>query len=255
MQRPETAIIIGAGRGIRLSPLTDDLPKCFIEIAGKRILDWILHALRSAGIENIVFVGGYKIDAVKAEFPEMIFCHNEDWRNYNILASLLTARPYMDGPFITTYADIVYEPDAVTRLLNSPHDITLVSDIDWRSRYVGRTHHPETDAEKLRSKNGQVLEIGRQISSAEATGEFIGVARFTQTGAERFLGAYDLANSNYDSGPFREAASLYDAYLVHLLQEMIEAEIPIHAVDIQGGYFEIDTPQDHELAKAGWTPT
>jgi len=49
-------IIIGAGRGRRLMPLTEEVPKCYAEIGGRRILDWCLAALRHAGLRDIVFI-------------------------------------------------------------------------------------------------------------------------------------------------------------------------------------------------------
>ena len=60
------AIIIGAGRGERLMPTTADAPKCFAEVGGRRILDWTVEALTSAGVEQIAFIGGYRIEAVQA---------------------------------------------------------------------------------------------------------------------------------------------------------------------------------------------
>ena len=55
------AIIIGAGRGIRLMPETESIPKCMMDgVGGQRVLDWILDSLRHAGIDDIVFIGGYQ---------------------------------------------------------------------------------------------------------------------------------------------------------------------------------------------------
>ena len=61
------AIIIGAGRGIRLMPTTANTPKCFAEVKGRRILDWALAAFRANGLDDIVFIGGYQIDKVREE--------------------------------------------------------------------------------------------------------------------------------------------------------------------------------------------
>ena len=61
------AIIIGAGRGRRLMPTTADTPKCFAEVQGKRILDWTLDALGANGIEDVCFIGGYRIETVRGD--------------------------------------------------------------------------------------------------------------------------------------------------------------------------------------------
>ena len=105
------AIIIGAGRGARLMPTTEGAPKCFAEIQGKRILDWTLEALRGGGCTEIVFIGGYRIESVKREYPEFIFRENKDWADNNILVSLMYAEDLMDRPFITSYSDILFTKD------------------------------------------------------------------------------------------------------------------------------------------------
>ena len=60
-------IIIGAGRGSRLNALTDDQPKCYAPIGGRRLLDWLLEALADAGVETPVFIGGYRIEHHQAD--------------------------------------------------------------------------------------------------------------------------------------------------------------------------------------------
>src|SRR6266545_138525 len=94
------AIIIGAGRGQRLMPSTADAPKCFAEVQGTRIIDWIARALKDGGVSEICFIGGYRIESVQAAYPDFVFRHNADWPNNNILASLMYAEDLMDQPFI-----------------------------------------------------------------------------------------------------------------------------------------------------------
>jgi choline kinase len=206
------AIIIGAGRGRRLRHLTDDTPKTMVPILGRPMLDSIL-----------------------------------------ILLSLLYAREHMADGFVSTYADIVYRPEAVAKLMESPHDITLVCDTDWRRRYVDRSEHPESDAEKLVAEGDRVVRLSRHIPSDQATGEFIGVMRLTAAGVERFLRAFDDARGRFaDADEYREGRSFAKAYLIDLLQHMIEAGEPVHCVGVHGGYMEIDTTQDAALAESWW---
>src|SRR5687767_10098070 len=136
------AIIIGAGRGQRLMPTTADTPKCFAEVAGRRILDWALSAFRASGIQRIAFIGGYQIDKVKAAYPELTFRHNDRWASNNILASLFFAEDLMDEPFICAYSDILFTPEVVRRLLAANDDMALVVDTHWQDRYLERTEHP-----------------------------------------------------------------------------------------------------------------
>ncbi len=245
-------IIIGAGRGQRLMPITDDVPKAYAEIDGRRILDWCLEALESAGLSEIVFVGGYRIERVRADYPDFRFVHNVAWERNNILASLMHAEPEMQDGFVSTYADILYTPEAVQRLVASPADIALLVDTDWRERYRPRTQHPESDGEKVRLRDGRVAEVNRAIPPDEAPAEFTGVAKFTPAGARALVEHYHRARQRYDGRPFREAPLFEKAYMIHLLQEMLEAGVEMAAVETDGGYFEIDTTEDYELAQRGW---
>lgn len=248
------AIIIGAGRGARLKHLTEEIPKTLVPILGRPMLDSVLDALAAGGFRrsDIVFICGYKAERIRAAYPELTFVENRDWPNNNILLSLLHARAYMQDGFVSTYADIVYRPSIVEALVRSPHDITLACDTDWRRRYTGRSLHPETDAEKLRAEGERVVELSRKIPSERAAGEFIGVMRMSPAGAQSFLAAFDEAKATYDGGEFREGRTFQKAYLIDLLQHMLEAGTPMHRVDTPGGYMEIDTVEDAALAEAWW---
>jgi choline kinase len=246
------AIIIGAGRGRRLMPLTQDDPKCFAQIAGRRIVDWNLDSLRQGGLSSIVFIAGWQIDKIRREYAELTFCHNHEWERNNILASLMFARGHMAGGFVCTYADILFRPAIVARLLAHPGDIVLAVDTDWRTRYRHRSAHPEDDAEKVRVAGDRVLEVHRGIQPHLAHGEYIGVAKFSPAGAALLCEHYDRVAREYDGRPFREAACFDKAYLIQLLQHMIEQGVPISQVDTHGDYMEIDTTEDYELANRSW---
>lgn len=247
------AIIIGAGRGIRLMPTTADTPKCFAEVDGQNILDWSLEALRANDINDICFIGGYQIDKVRKRYPELTYRHNDNWPNNNILASLLYAEDLMDGPFICCYSDILFSPRVVESLLASKDDVALVVDTAWATRYEHRTEHPPTDAEKVTTCNGQVTRIHRGIDVQDAYGEYIGVAKFSTLGAARLKYHYHRCRDKYAGQPFREAKQFEKAYKIQLFQEMIEAGQRMAHVDTLGEYIEIDTQEDFEYACNYWT--
>src|SRR5688500_10704879 len=94
------AILIGAGRGVRLMPTTAATPKWFAEVGGQRSLDWALQAFRQNGIERICFIGGYRIERVREAYPDLVFYHNTGCETNNILASLMYAEAEMDDAFI-----------------------------------------------------------------------------------------------------------------------------------------------------------
>lgn len=249
------AIIIGAGRGSRLQNRTDDIPKTLVEVMGRPMLDHILDALLAGGFarSDIVFVCGYAEHVVRERYPELTYVRNADWANNNILASLLCAREYLQDGFLSTYADIVYEPGIVQRLVKADEDIVLGCDTAWRRRYVGRSEHPETDAEKLTADGRRVTALSRRIPSEEASGEFIGVMKLSSAGANTLCRGFDQAASQHAGKLWREGRTFERAYLIDLLAELLEQGTAMTRENTAGGYMEIDTLQDLAFAEAWWT--
>lgn len=246
------AIIIGAGRGRRLMPTTSDHPKCFAQVGGQRILDWAVDAFRQNGIDQITFIGGYQIDKVRAAYPEFTFRHNDSWENNNILASLFYAEDLMDGPFICSYSDVLFQPAVIRGLLAHPGEMVLSVDTNWLGRYADRTDHPSDDAEKVTVQNGAVTRIERHIPEAEAHGEYTGIAKFTAEGARRLREHYRARRQTHAGKSFREAKLFEKAYLIQLLQDMIESGQRFAHADTPGGYIEVDTQQDFDYARRHW---
>jgi len=247
-------IIIGAGRGSRLAHMTEEIPKTLVPVMGRPMLEWILDALAAGGFQrkDVVYICGYQADVIRAKYPEFTYVENREWERNNILLSLLHAREHMQGGFVSTYADIVYRGAVVRGLVDAPYAMALGCDTDWRRRYRDRSQHPETDGEKLRASGARVTEISRKIPPADAQGEFIGVTKFTKDGARDVLAGFDEAKAEYAGKTFREGRSFEKAYLIDLFQWMIEKGAEFHRVDMDGGYMEIDTVEDHTHAKKWW---
>ena len=217
------AIIIGAGRGSRLMPTTENAPKCFAEIQGKRILDWTVEALKGGGCTEICFIGGYRIEAVQRDYPDFVFRENRDWANNNILVSLMCAEDLMDRAVRhLLLRHPVHARRGARTWCGSTDELALGVDTDWREHYRPRTQHPPHDAEKVITRGGQVERVHRAIPYEEATGEFIGVAKFGNDGARRFRDFYHRRKAEFWGKPYREAAMFQKAYLIHMFQDMIE---------------------------------
>src|SRR5262245_43155843 len=218
------------------------------------MLDGILEALEYGGFtrKDVVFICGYRAGVIRERYPDLTYVENRGWESNNILLSLMCARDHLAGGFVSTYADIVYRKEIVRDLVASPHDIALACDTDWRRRYTGRSQHPETDAEKMRADGERVVELSRRIPSEAAAGEFIGVLKASPAGAARLCRAFDEARAEYAGKVFREGRTFEKAYLIDLLQHMLEKGEVMHRVDTDGGYMEIDTLEDASLAEGWW---
>lgn len=247
-------IVIGAGRGSRLGHETDEIPKTLVKVMGRPMLEWVLEALEQAGFsrKDVVFVCGYAEDVIRARYPELTYVRNVGWQTNNILHSLLTAREFLSGGFLSTYADIVYEGAVVEKLVQSPQDIVLGCDTEWRRRYSHRSQHPETDAEKMRAEGARVLEVSRTIESTQAAGEFIGVMKLSEAGARAFVESFDAMNASHAGKVWRDGRVFEMSYMIHLLQHMLEQGTEMHRENTRGGYMEIDTLEDLAMAESWW---
>jgi L-glutamine-phosphate cytidylyltransferase len=251
------AIIVAAGRGRRLGPETDDIPKCMVSVGGRPILHWQLRALAAAGISEVVLVRGYLGDRIAG--PEgglpLRFVENAEWASNNILASLLYASAEMDSGFFFSYADIVYAPlvaEALARAAALPDaaDVSLIVDRRWEDAYVGRTEHPLPEAELASvlatSAGPAVARVGKQaVPREQAAGEFIGLAHFTAAGAAALRAEWQraLAVGGLEA-PYGRAPSLRQAYLTDALNALADGGRRLAPVFIDGQWREIDTRQD-----------
>ena len=239
---------MAAGPGSRLMPITNEMPKCLLEVGGRTILERALEALRENGIEKIVVVRGYRSHLI--DYPNITYYENPNFRENNILRSLFYAEGEMNDDFIFSYSDIVYSSEIVAKLMECEADIALTVDIDWLQHYEGRDLHPISEAELVKVEDGRVVKIGKGVvSPAEAHGEFIGLAKFTKLGSEAMKVGYHRVAEERPSTPFQNAASLDKAYMTDMIQELVDNGSLVQSVNIEGGWMEIDTLQDLERAR------
>lgn len=102
-KKVERAIFLAAGKGTRMSPVTDYLPKPLVRVHGKRIIDTLLDAVLHAGIEEIYIVRGYmseKFDELKRDYPQIVFIENPDYMFANNISSIVKAGQLVENAYI-----------------------------------------------------------------------------------------------------------------------------------------------------------
>jgi phosphoenolpyruvate phosphomutase len=257
------AIILAAGFEPGLLPLIEDRPKALLDIKGKSILERQVEALNACNIKEIAVVRGYQKD--KFTLPNIRYYDNAHYEKSSELASLFCAESELRGRCLVLYGDILFDRSVLEKLLQSDKDISLVVDRAW---YDQHTHAqpgdapPKPDLVQLRDPPEQgyrflpstadttVVRIGQQHPSEDAHGEFVGMAMFSPKGTELLRQAYQRAVSGYRGGPFHEAPSLEQAALTDMLQELIDHQQDVYAVNIYKGWMEVDTFEDYQRAWA-----
>ena len=230
------AIILAAGRGSRMKSLTDERPKCLVELRGKPLLEWQLESLRAAGISDIAVVTGYKRELL-AERGLSEF-HNPRWAETNMVSSLACAESWLQGePCIVSYSDIFYSPVAVQSLINSDATLAVTYDPNWLQLWTERFGDPLLDAETFRLTAAHTLaEIGNKPQSVDdVQGQYMGLLRFTPEGwAEVVRLRAELSPQQRDS-----------MHMTNTLQRVIDAgRVQIEAVAYTGEWGEVDSSED-----------
>lgn len=230
------AVILAAGRGSRMKGLTDERPKCLVELRGKALLNWQLEALRKAGIGEIAIVTGYMRELLSnrglTEF------HNPRWAGTNMVSSLACAQDWLKiEPCIVSYSDIFYEASAVESLMASKSSLAVTYDSQWLKLWEKRFGDPLLDAETFRMNPDKTLaEIGNKPKSLqEVEGQYMGLLRFTPDGwCEVLRIRSGLTSAECDR-----------MHMTGTLQKVIEAgRIAIEAIPYELPWGEVDSAED-----------
>lgn len=181
-------IILSAGKGERLYPLTRNLPKCLIQIAGGRtLLELQLESIHRCSVEEVVIVTGYRSEQIEAKVkslqgPKITIQYNPFYDISNNLVSAWMACSYMDGDFVLLNGDDVFKWIVLRDLLNASGKICMV--VDVKPAY-------DDDDMKVIHDGNRILRIGKDIDSTKANGESIGMIKFAGKGAGQFSRVLD----------------------------------------------------------------
>ena len=240
-------IILAAGFGQRLRPLTNDKPKAMVTYRGRTILQRQIDLFKSFGLTSIVIVGGHGFNALKDTGYKLV--KNAEYSKTNMVYSLLCAREYMNDDLIVSYGDIIYEPSILKALLRSNHEISVAVDVNWRSYWEERFDFPLSDAETLKlGENDELLEIGNEPQGYEdIQAQFMGLMKFRKEGVANILALCDKVEKQIDETTFGlNGKTLETAYTTDLLNQLIQENISVGAVEVSGNWIEIDTIEDFE---------
>jgi L-glutamine-phosphate cytidylyltransferase len=230
------AVVLSAGQGKRLLPLTEENPKCLLEVNGDEpILGFQLRALARAGIERAALVVGFgaaRVEAWLAANPvpgiacETLF--NPFFYSSDNLISCWLARGAMTEDFLLLNGDTLFEDAVLARLLESPPaPVTLA---------VDRKHAYDDDDMKVSlDASGRLLAVDKWLPPAMVGGESIGLLSFRESGPKLFTGALEDA--------VRQPEAMRQWYLSVL--NRLAQTTAVDTASVQGLWWrEIDSPQD-----------
>jgi L-glutamine-phosphate cytidylyltransferase len=186
-------IILAAGQGKRLLPLTAEVPKALLDIGGKSVIERQIEAFSAHGVNDFVVVTGYashlmddalaKIAARLGVSLRSVF--NPFYAVADNLASCWLARHEMQGDFIQVNGDNVFRADLVERLLAAPKRDASVA-INFKEAY-------DADDMKVMMDRSRVTEIGKTLPLDTVNAEAIGFYVFRAAGAKAYVDQLELS--------------------------------------------------------------
>ena len=178
------AIILGAGQGRRLLPLTSNLAKCCLPLHGRSILEWQLSQIAKCDIDEVVVVTGFaseKVDSIVESVSDVNVrtLHNPMYAHTDNLGTCWEARFEMEEPFVLMNGDTLFEARILQHLLDcdSGYPITLATDT---KQYF------DLDDMKIITDDDRLLKVSKQLDIHLVSGESIGLMVFDETGARAF---------------------------------------------------------------------
>ena len=243
------AIILAAGEGKRLRPLTSNKPKCMIELFGKSIIQWQIDVFKHFGIHDISIVTGYHNKVIN--LPNISYFQNKKYSTTNMIETLFCAKTKLNDNVIISYGDIIFEKRVLSKLIASNEPISVVIDKDWKKYWTMRFKNPLEDAESLLlDENDFITDIGQSVKNYDKIeGQYIGLMKFQNNGIDLLKNFYEKCKNQSKLGvnPINSKLVFEKSYMTDLLRGMITSGNKIKSVPIHNGWLELDSVNDFQL--------
>ena len=237
-------IVLVAGQGTRLRPLTDNKPKALVKFIDKAIIDYQISAYHKNNLKDIYLVTGYKHEMFN--HLEIAKVYNENYLTTNMVASLYKARHLFDGEnnILISYGDIIFESDVVTKMISDvSNNISIIYDLNWLKLWSQRMENPLADVESFSlDENNDLIELGNEVNDIKKIeGQYIGMIHVRKDFAPHFFELYENA---LKSGLQINGINIPNLFMTSYLQHLIDNGVKVRGIPIHGGWLEIDSVED-----------
>jgi len=243
-QAAPKAFVLAASRGIELGELTEDRPKCMVDVRGQPLLRRMVDAFNECGVRDITVIRGYRKDMVN--LPSIKTIDNDIHASTGEAATLACVADQLAGDCLVSYGDILFRHHILDQLLATEGDIVLVADALWRDRGSGEDRPRDLVSCANPFKAGYLDDdpvtltgIGPGLSPDSADGEWIGLMKLTADGANTVRAKLDVMGGD---------GSLGRASLTNVLDGLMSDGQAIKVAYITGRWLDVDHLTD--LAEA-----
>ena len=233
------ALIIAAGSGRRIPQFSNKFPKSLIKINNETLLERQIRFFRSLKIRKIAVIVGHKHEKITKKIKNVKFYYNYKFKKNEQLDSMFVAKKFFTEDIIVVFSDIIYEKKIILSLKNcNKKKFLIAARKHWKRIYKYRFDHPVSQADKIISRNGRVLSIGKNISANKANGEFLGMFKISKNFLVNLIHIYNNLNKNKSK----------KMQINDLIKILIKKKIIVNSINVSGKYMEIDTYNDYKIA-------
>ncbi|HNW33917.1 MAG TPA: phosphocholine cytidylyltransferase family protein [Candidatus Ozemobacteraceae bacterium] len=235
------AVILAAGLGNRLRPLTETMPKALIPIEGVSLIERSITNLHRAGVRKAIVVTGYLADSVRQalrnppEGMEIEFIYNDEYETTGSMVSFLKARQRIQEDVLLLESDLIYSNRALPLLLNTSHPDAIL---------ISNPLNAGDDVLVRADSQGNLMALGKNLDAEHrqhAQGCLVGISRFSpQTLEKLFRLASERLRANFRQDHYEEC--------VLMVARNKTPIATIHCADMP--WTEIDNEADYERARS-----
>jgi choline kinase len=237
-------IILAAGQGTRLRPLTNNRPKCMVELENKPLIEYQLDVFEKFNVTDINVVTGYLED--KIDFPNVKKYYNPKYDKTNMVSTLFCAKELFDGEddIIISYGDIIFNETVFQQLADAKDEVNIVVDKNWKAYWSARMDDPLRDAETLKIRDNKIVELGKKPTSYDdIEAQYIGFVKIRKDKALKIKEFYE----NLDKSKIYDTQDYDNMYMTSFLQMIADNLLPLTPVYIENGWMEVDEVADLDI--------
>ena len=220
-------LILAAGKGTRMGNV--EVPKCLLEINGVPIIKHQINSFKKNGINDIVVVTGYKSEMIHDLLNDQVqYVHNSKFSEMNNIYSVWLAIQKLQDDFICVYGDLMFDEEILKKCLEIKSEIGLMVETNTRDETM-----------KVKIENEKIVAVNKKIDYKTADGNFVGMAKFSKTGAKKLFHEIDLLVGNNNT----------DVYYTMAIENLINKGTKI-SYDITDGLSWMDIDDDADFKQS-----
>lgn len=225
------AIILAAGIGSRMLPLTEKTHKCLLKINEEPIIRNQICNLNAAGITDIVLVGGYKFDLIKDYLKDEVrYSHNPFYETTNSVVSLWFAVQNIDSDILIVNSDVIFDDDLIKKMCNTGFDISVAVSKEWS----------EERGYKAEIVNDFVVDMSMNIKKDKIGGEYAGMIFVKQNQLQKLK----------DQCEKLMIEKKFNVWFEDMIVDLIKNGAKAQSVEVDADkWYEIDTVEELEYAR------